>query len=541
MRQARDRLERERHELGRLAEETRDGLRHDAPLLRPRAPLDQHFEIELLAREPFQGVLADGAELVLVHVAEHALLEVGIAEPAGIVVAQHALDVSRRQDLADDVEYGVVVQRVADLLQLLEQPLQNAAFDGVGRDEIEDQAVLALAVAVDAAHPLLQAVRVPGDVVVEEDVADLEVDALARGLGGDQDLDLAFAELLLGVKARARLVARARLHAAVDAADAEAPGLQPIHEVVQRVLELGEEEQALVRVVEEAFLLEQLLELRELRLGARILDRLGLDGQASQLLDLLAHLIGASRERDRLEHRLQPLALALLHLLQLFRIGKIRRRLAGEILRTLETLFQAPGAVLERTAHGVGARREPALVERHQEADRAGARVLALGCGAGALALHEARHIAVEVELRPVDLEIHRVRNALGEDRLGRPGAVRPPLGKVDHRLLGAAQVEGRPPAVHRFADRLHVGVAVGIEELQEQAEVLGIALVGRRREQQHVVRGVAQQLAQPVAQALVRLVGGRHAVRLVHDDEVPVDLPQPGEDVMRASPDRAK
>ena len=342
---------------------------------------------------------------------------------------------------------------------------------------------------------------------------------------------VALAELLLGVQARARLVARAGLHAAVDAADAEAPGLQSVDKVVQRVLELGEEEQALVGMIEEALLLKQLLELRELGLRARFFDRLGLGGKASQFLNLLPHLVGAARERDRLEHRLQPFALALLHLLQFFRIGEIRRRLAGEILRALETLFQPPGAVLKRTAHGVGARREPALVERHQEADRAGARVLALGRGAGALALHEARHVAVEVELRAVDLEIDRVRDALGEDRLGGPGAVRPPLGEVDHRLLGAAQVEGRAPAVHRFADRLHVGVGVGVEELQEQAEVLRIALVRRRREQQHVVRAVAQQLAEPVAQALVRLVRGRHAVRLVDDHEVPMNLPQPGKD----------
>ena len=172
MRQARHRLERERHELGRLAQEAGDGLRDDAPLLRPRAPLDQHLQIELLAREPLQRVLADGAELALVHVAEQAVFEVGVAEAAGVVVAQHALDVGRGQDLAHDVEDGIVVQGVADLLELLEQPLQDAALDGVGRDEVEDQAVLALAVAVDAAHPLLEAVRVPGDVVVEEDVAD---------------------------------------------------------------------------------------------------------------------------------------------------------------------------------------------------------------------------------------------------------------------------------------------------------------------------------------------------------------------------------
>jgi hypothetical protein len=107
---------------------------------------------------------------------------------------------------------------------------------------------------MDAAHPLLEAVRVPGDVVVEEDVADLKVDPLARSLGGDQNLNLAFAELPLGVEAGARLVTRARFHAAVDAADAETPSLEATHEVVKGVLELREDdelriEEALLRSV----------------------------------------------------------------------------------------------------------------------------------------------------------------------------------------------------------------------------------------------------------------------------------------------------
>ena len=70
MRQARDVLKGEGHELGRLTEEACDGLGHDAPLLGPRAPLDQHLEVELLAGEPLERVLADGAELSLVHVVE---------------------------------------------------------------------------------------------------------------------------------------------------------------------------------------------------------------------------------------------------------------------------------------------------------------------------------------------------------------------------------------------------------------------------------------------------------------------------------------
>ena len=75
-------------------------------------------------------------------------------------------------------------------------------------------------------HALLQAVGVPRDVVVEQDVAALQVDALARGFGGHQHLDGAFAELLLGVQAGAGFVAASRLHAAVDAADGEAPFAQ---------------------------------------------------------------------------------------------------------------------------------------------------------------------------------------------------------------------------------------------------------------------------------------------------------------------------
>ena len=46
------------------------------------------------------------------------------------------------------------------------------------------------------------------------------------------------------------------------------------------------------------------------------------------------------------------------------------------------------------------------------------------------------------------------------------------------------------------------------------------------------MIGAVAQQFPQPVALALMSLVARRHAVRLVHDDQVPVHLPQPGKDV---------
>ena len=56
--------------------------------------------------------------------------------------------------------------------------------------------------------------------------------------------------------------------------------------------------------------------------------------------------------------------------------------------------------------------------------------------------------------------------DALGEDFLGDPGVVRLPLREVDHRFLGPAQVERRAVAVHRLADRLHVGVGIRVEQL---------------------------------------------------------------------------
>ncbi len=108
-------------------------------------------------------------------------------------------------------------------LDALEELLQHPAFAGVGGDEVEDEAVLLLAVAVDAAHALLQPDGVPGDVVVDHEPAELEVDAFAGGLGGDQHLGASSRKLALGVDARAGRVAVADLHAAVDLRDGQAP------------------------------------------------------------------------------------------------------------------------------------------------------------------------------------------------------------------------------------------------------------------------------------------------------------------------------
>ena len=192
---------------------------------------------------------------------------------------------------------------------------------------------------MDAAHALLEPVRVPRDVVIEEDVAALEVDAFAGRLGGDEHLNRALPELLLGVQPGAGVVARADVHAAVNGADREAPLAQLLHEVVERVLELGEDEQPLLRVVEEALLLQQVVELGELRLAVRILDR----GWPARRVPSVRRFppctcSGFRASADGRDHVFQPFALGVLHLVQFVHVGQVGRRVPGNLLRLLQHL-----------------------------------------------------------------------------------------------------------------------------------------------------------------------------------------------------------
>ena len=70
--------------------------------------------------------------------------------------------------------------------QLFQQATIDLAFAGVGRDEVPEMADLGLADPVDTAEPLLDLVRVPGQVVVDHQVAALKVHAFASRVVGDQ-------------------------------------------------------------------------------------------------------------------------------------------------------------------------------------------------------------------------------------------------------------------------------------------------------------------------------------------------------------------
>jgi len=87
---------------------------------------------------------------------------------------------------AEHVIY-LAAEGLAGLLQFFEQALVYVALAGFGGDEIPEVADLGLADAVNAAEALLEAVGVPGQVVVDHEVGALEVDALAGGVGGEED------------------------------------------------------------------------------------------------------------------------------------------------------------------------------------------------------------------------------------------------------------------------------------------------------------------------------------------------------------------
>jgi len=74
-------------------------------------------------------------------------------------------------------------------------------------------------------------------------------------------------------------------------------------------------------MIEEALLVKQVLELRELRLGASFFDRLRLGGKAAQ--SRTSWRTWSALPASVIEHRLQPLALAFLHLLKLLRIREV--------------------------------------------------------------------------------------------------------------------------------------------------------------------------------------------------------------------------
>ena len=160
-----------------------------------------------LVEEVLEAV-ADGGVDDLVHLRLH-VGALAVLDGLEQQVAQRGLG----EGLAEDVE-DLAAVGLAHLVELLQQAGEDLALAGVGGDEVPQAADLLLADAVDAAEALLDAVGVPRQVVVDHQVRGLEVETLAGGVGGEQDLAVAVLGELLG-----DLAALAAAYAAVDRLD----------------------------------------------------------------------------------------------------------------------------------------------------------------------------------------------------------------------------------------------------------------------------------------------------------------------------------
>ena len=146
----------------------------------------------------------------------------------------------------DHVEHLVGAELPADRLQLVEQRPHHPPLARAAGHQIDDHhRIVRLPVAMDAAHALLQPRRVPGNVVVHHQPAELQVDALAGGVGGHQVVGAALRRR--AAKERHLPVALPVGQAAVDQRDAprEAQAFQPPHQELRGVAVLGEDDQLL--------------------------------------------------------------------------------------------------------------------------------------------------------------------------------------------------------------------------------------------------------------------------------------------------------
>ena len=195
------------------------------------------------------------------------------------------------------------------------------------------------------------------------------------------------------------------------------------------------------------------------------------------------------------------------------RLGQDRLAATAELLRTQP--FGEPFlAAAERLVDGLGAGSEPALQRGEGEPDRALARSREL-IGLAHFRLHVLGDGLVQGGLGVRELVVDGVRLAFGEERR----AV-----ELDELLLHHPSHEiGRIDLVDAVAE-LAVE-AVGVEQREEELEVLFLAVVRRRGHEQQVPGLLADALGEPEAAGLLQLraeeVGGE-LVGFVEDDQVP-------------------
>ena len=189
---------------------------------------------------------------------------------------------------------------------------------------------------------------------------------------------------------------------------------------------------------------------------------------------------------------------------------------ARQQFRFAQPALQPFAPAYQRLVDGFGRGSQTPLQDHEGKAHRADAAVVLQFLGAVELLAHVVGHLGVEARFQVGQLVGHGIGAPFGEERR----AVELEQLLLDHTPHHVGDVDG----MHTVAEAAFE--AVGVEQAHEELEILFLAVVGRGRHQQQVARDLAQQLAEAVALGVVDLAakeGGRHLVRLVADDQVPV------------------
>ena len=360
---------------------------------------------------------------------------------------------------------------------------------GAARDEIHDAHVVALAVAVNAAHALLQPRRIPGDVVVHHEPAELEVDPFARGVGRHEVARAAGTAKELDL-----LLAFRPGHAAMYLRHLtrEAESLQAADEVVHGVPVLAEDEPLLARV---AGGFEHLAQFLELGLAARVEESPRPRAQPVERLDLSLQLVDGDRDY-RAQHRvlvvLVPLAgsvvvgvfvraveveevvsmIAIESVLPAPELGGARAARA----QVVDALLDLPDPPFEGTQQRVAGACKPALEDAHREphggavVERATTGVQEVG-GGGVVERLFAIRAGREVVAERAALAMRIERTAI----------------EADHLLLGPTDEVAFAGGPWKTAERLAVREHMGVEQSPEEVVGRVPAHVRRRGEQEQV------------------------------------------------------
>ena len=156
-----------------------------------RVAVDAHLLHDLLVEVVEQllpGVPLAAGDLGLEVELQLVELELDLLRGAALLVdvGDALLEVHARLHRAQHFVAGA--EHAVEQAELLVQELVHAHVGGVLLvEEVDHHHVELLAVAVAPPDALLDALRVPGQVVVDHQIAELQVDALGRGLGGDED------------------------------------------------------------------------------------------------------------------------------------------------------------------------------------------------------------------------------------------------------------------------------------------------------------------------------------------------------------------